>query len=141
MSEAPDSADRSSSPDRDTTPLLAGEVQKLALEAARAVADRLADMFQRFRRESDEHGEPRGGRQEAEPPSAPGSSEDKGSGGIRPPMEYENPAYRRLRAAAERGFDGCLRVLGSLDEMTAPLLARGLSGVSRSEGASDVLTL
>ncbi|HMC04297.1 MAG TPA: polyprenyl synthetase family protein [Actinomycetota bacterium] len=56
-------------------------------------------------------------------------------------MDGEDPAYRRLKAAAERGFDGCLRVLGSLDEITAPLLARGLSGVSRSEGAPDVLIL
>ncbi|TMK53057.1 MAG: polyprenyl synthetase family protein, partial [Actinobacteria bacterium] len=56
-------------------------------------------------------------------------------------MDDQDPAERRLKAAAERGFDGCLRVLGSLDELTAPLLARGLSRVSRSEGASDILTL
>ncbi|HMC37263.1 MAG TPA: hypothetical protein VKK30_05300, partial [Actinomycetota bacterium] len=56
-------------------------------------------------------------------------------------MDGEDPSYRRLKAAAERGFDGCLRVLGSLDEITAPLLARGLSGVSRTEGAPDVLIL
>lgn len=141
MSEGSDSADRSSSRDRDNNPLLTGEVQRLALETARAVADRLADMFQRFRRESDEHDEPRKGRQEPEPPSALGPNEERCSGGVRPRTENEDPAYRRLKAAAERGFDGCLRVLGSLDEMSAPLLARGLSRVSRSEGASHVLTL
>ncbi|MEA2566774.1 MAG: geranylgeranyl diphosphate synthase, type [Actinomycetota bacterium] len=94
------------------------EVQRLALDTARAVADRLGEMFQRFRREGPE-----------------------GADGEEQRVDRTDPAFRRLEGAAERAFDACLRLLGSVDELAAPLLARGLSGLSRSEGGADSLIL
>src|SRR5882762_10894924 len=94
------------------------EVQRLALDTARAVADRLGEMFQRFRREGPE-----------------------GADGEERRVDRTDPAFRRLEGAAERAFDACLRLLGSVDELAAPLLARGLSGLSRSEGGADSLIL
>ena len=116
MSDASHSSDRLFPPDGEINALLAAEVQRLALDTARAVADRLSEMFQRFRREgvgSRAPGERRG------PPDSDRPGEDAAS--------------RRLQAAAERGFDGYLRVLDSVNEIAAPLLARGLSALSRPD--------
>ncbi|HEX9314786.1 MAG TPA: polyprenyl synthetase family protein, partial [Actinomycetota bacterium] len=97
MSEAPQ---RPPLPDGGPGPALAGAVQRLALDSAHAVAERLGGVFRRF-------------------------LDGAGTGG--PGAGNPDEAYRRVEAVAGRAFDGCLRVLSSLDELATPWLARRLS--------------
>src|SRR2546423_13658813 len=99
MSDASDPADPLFPPDGETSALLAAEVQRLARDTTRTVADRLSEMFRRFRSERVDG----------------------------------DAAARHLQAAAERGVDGYVRVLGSVYQIAAPLLARGLSALSRPD--------